>query len=229
MIRSTASLFSLSSSAAVVALLAAPVPALANFVVPDGINYNWTRGSTPNSAFAQWEVFTSTAGPNSPDVGSFTGGTFAGGAPAWNTFDRNPFSFVTGGGNIYSFGGVVAPQVDIPNFGLGAGYVTTVLLQVRTQGTEVDPASVLIGGVAPVQTTELFRQTLGGFGGSLVDTLYRFEIPGNAAGYTLQFQASGSSMSLDRVAVDTFTVVPAPGAAVLLGVGGVLVGRRRRV
>jgi hypothetical protein len=227
----TRSLFSFSTvalSASVLTLLGSAAPALADFVVPDGTNYAWTRGVTANSTYAQWERFTTTAGPNTPDVGAFAGGTLPGSAPAWNTFDRNSFSFITGGGNIYSPSGIVAPQVDIPSFDLGAGYSTTILLQVRTQGTEIDPASVLIGGVAPVQSTELFRQALGGFGGFLVDTLYRFELPGNAAGYTAQFQALGSSMSLDRVAVDTFTVIPAPGAAALLAVGGLVASRRRR-
>lgn len=225
------SLFSFSAVAVAVpalALLGFTSSALANFVVPDGTNYAWTRGVTPNSAYAQWDVFTSTTGPNTPDVGSFAGGTFGSGAPNWNTFDRNTFSFITGGGNIYSFAGVVAPQVDVPNFGLGAGYSTTILLQTRIQGTEIDPATVLIGGVAPVQVTELLRQPLGGFGGFLVDTLWRFELPGNASGYTIQFAALGSSMSLDRVAVDTFAVVPAPGAAGLMAIGGLVASRRRR-
>lgn len=225
------SLFSYYSPAVVLpvfAMLGSAAPALADFVVPDGSNSAWTRGVTANSAYAQWEAFTSTFGPNTPDVGAFAGGALTPGSPAWNTFDRNGFSFITGGGNIYSIAGVVAPQVDVPNFGLGAGYTTTILLQTRIQGTEIDPASVLIGGVAPAQTTELLRQPLGGPGGFLVDTLWRFELPGNASGYTVQFEALGSSMSLDRVAIDTFTVVPAPGAAALLGLGGVLAARRRR-
>lgn len=209
-------------------VLGVSAPAMADFVVPDSNNYTWTRGVTTNSAYAQWEVFTSTAGPNTPSVGSFASGAFGVGAPNWNTFDRNAFSFVTGGGNIYSPAGVVAPQVDIPNFGLGAGYATTILIQVRTQGTEIDLASVLVGGIAPVQTTELFRQPLGGPGGFIVDTLYRFEVSGNTSGYTAQFQALGSSLSLDRVAVDTFTAVPAPSAVALLGLGGLVASRRRR-
>jgi len=229
MVRSPFSFSSVALSASVLVVLGSAAPALADFVVPDGTNYAWTRGVTPNSTYAQWETFSSPAGPNAPTVGSFAGGTLPGSAPAWNTFDLNSFSFITGGGNIYSFAGVVAPQVNIPCFDLGAGYSTTILLQVRIQGTEIDPASVLIGGVAPVQSTELFRQTLGGFGGFLVDTLYRFELPGNAAGYITQFHALGSSMVLERVAVDTFTVIPAPGAAALMCAGGMIALRRRRV
>jgi hypothetical protein len=193
------------------------------FVVPDGNNYAWTRGQTAGSTYAQWEVFGSTSGPNAPDVGQFVGGVVAG---SFNAFDRGNQSFVTGSGNIYSINGFVRPQVDIPNFGFGSGYVTTVLVQTRTFGFEIAPASVLVNGVGAVGSTELFRQALGGPGGNLVDTLWRFELAGNAALYTLTFEAGATSMSLDRVAIDTYTVVP--GVGVLPAAGGLVLLRSRR-
>lgn len=58
--------------------------ARADFVVPNGVNYGWSRGVSAGSAYAQWEVFTAPAGPNVPDVGVFAGGTLAPSAPAWN-------------------------------------------------------------------------------------------------------------------------------------------------
>ena len=83
---------------------------------------------------------------------------------------------------------------------------TTVLVQIRTQGNEADAGSIRLNGVIePVEITELFRETVGGpFGGALVDFLVRFEVDGNAAAYDVTFAAAASSMSLDRVAVDTF-------------------------
>lgn len=210
-------------------LLALASMAMGDFVVPDGVNYPWVRGSTTNSAYAQYEVFTAPAGPNAPDVGSFAGGTLPPTAPAWNVFDTSGGSFVTGGGNIYSPSVPTNIHVTTPNFELGAAYATTILLQVRTQGTEINPSSMNIGSIAPAFTQELFRQQLGGFGGFLVDTLYLWELPGNALSYEIRFDALEASMSLDRVAVDTFAaVIPAPGGAALLGLGGIVFGRWRR-
>jgi len=202
--------------------------ASADFIVPTVASVGWERGVSPLSAYAEWDRFTSPSGPNLPDVGVFTGGSFASGAPSWNAFDREPNSFVTGGGNIYSFGSIIAPQVDVPGFGLGESFITTVLLQVRTQGTEIDPLSVLLGGSGPTQVVELARSPLGGFGGAIVDTLFRFDVTGNAAGYTLQFRSLSSSMSLDRIAVDTFAAVPSPGASALAAIAAGATLRRRR-
>lgn len=201
-------------------------PALADFITPDGVNYGWVRGSTANSAWAQWESFSTSNGPNAPDVGSYAGGPFADGAPAWNAFDTSGFGIVTGSGNLYAPGGALQAQVDVPGFGLGAGYTTTILLQVRTQGTEVNPATVNISGVEAVEVTELYRASLGGQG-FVVDTLWRFELAGSAAGYAIVFGAFGPHMSLDRVSVDAFTQIPAPGALALLAIGGLSARRRR--
>jgi len=115
--------------------------------------------------------------------------------------------------------------VTVPNFDLGAGGVTTILLQTRTQGTEINPATVLIGGVAPTQVTELSRVSLGPQG-AMVETAWRWDLPGNAAGYTVTFSSGGPFFSLDAVAVDTF--VPSPGAASLGAVGLLAAARRRR-
>lgn len=177
----------------------------ADFVVPNGANYSWTRGSTVHSTYAQYEVFTAAAGPNAPDVGSFAGGALPAGAPSWNVYDTSGQSFVTSGGNIYSFAAPTSIHIVAPNFDLGASHTTTVLVQIRTQGNEFQVSSVNIGGAAPTETTELLRQPLGGFGGFLVDTLFRWELSGNALSYEIRFDASASSMSLDRVTVDTFT------------------------
>ncbi len=180
--------------------------ALADFVTPNA--YGWARGSA-NSTYAQWDVFTAAAGPNSPDVGQFNPT-----ALPFNVFDSNGGSVITASGNIYSFTLPLNVHVVAPSYALGTAAQTRVILQVRTMGTEISAASVNIGGVTPVQVTELFRQSLGqggpGGGGYLVDTLYEFRISGNAASYEIRFNAADNFLSLDRVCVDTFTsTVPA--------------------
>ena len=88
--------------------------ASADFVTPDTATYGWDRGSTAFSTYAEWNVFTSPSGPNMPDVGSFVGGTLPATAADFNVSDNNEASgsFITGGGNIYSFSGVVSPQIE---------------------------------------------------------------------------------------------------------------------
>jgi hypothetical protein len=203
--------------------------ASADFVVPNGTNYDWTRGATAGSAFAQWESFSSPAGQNNPDVGTYTGGTFDASAPAWNVKDISGGSFITSGGNIYAAGAPAQIRASVPNFGFGAGYQTTILVQVRTLGTEINASTVNLDGAAPTSTTELLRESFGGPGGFRIDTLYTFVVSGNAAGYNFGFNANETSLSLDRVAIDTYTTfVPAPASLVLAASGLVLAGRRRR-
>lgn len=203
--------------------------AWAAFIVPDGMNFGWTRGATAGSAYAQWDGFTSATGWNSPSTTATAGGSFAADAPAWGLRDASGGSFVTGTGNLYNPFGPLQAEIAVPQFGLGAGAVTTVILQIRTQGTEIDLSTVRIGEAAAVEVVELSRVALGGFGGYDVETLLRFELVGNPSGYAIRFDAQGPHMSLDAVAVDTFTqVVPGPGAlAACLALGAVRSRRRR--
>lgn len=210
------------------------LPASAEFITPDADTFGWDRGATGLTTYAEWDYFTSPSGPNRPDVGSFLGDTLAVGASAFNVYDSNfpaSGSFITGGGNIYSPSGVIIPRIEFGGFGLGEGFVTTILLQVRTLGTEFDVSSMLLNGtVAPTSIVELDRIELGGFGGYQVDSLIRFDVVGSLASNEISFEAMESSMSLDRVAIDTFTTaVPAPGAvalAVLAALGGATSRRR---
>ncbi len=178
--------------------------ARADFVTPD--TYGWTRGSA-NSTYGQWDHFTAAAGPNTPDVGVFnpTGNPL-------NVFDSSGGSVITASGNIYSFTLPMNLHVIAPSYGLRSGYQTTVILQVRTLGTEILPGSVKIGGATPTLTTELYRFDMGaggpGGGGFIVDTLYEWVLPGNAASYEIRFDSTDNFLSLDRVSVDTFAGSP---------------------
>lgn len=166
-----------------------------------------------------------------------------------NAFNTTPVgSFVTSGGNIYSPAGIVTPRIEIPNnidnlIGNQSTGFTSLILQVRTQGSFPDYNSIRLTDptsgslLAPNDITVLATASLGGFGGTLQDTLIRFlNVPGNADLYTIDFAAASSSMSLDRLAVDTFfsnsiisaPAIPEPNVGILAGVATLVLGYRRR-
>jgi hypothetical protein len=198
----------------------------ADFVVPDGVNVPWIRGTTANSAYAQWESFTTVAGPNAPDVGHSAVGSLPN-LSAFNVSASGTGASVLGSGNIYSGGSAMSVTITVPSFVVDPSNPTILLLQTRTQGTEINPATVLINGVAPTQVTELSRVSLGPQG-AMVDTAWRWDLPTSASTFTVTFAgASPTFLSLDRVAVDVFTV-PTPGAGAVLAFGALAAVRRRR-
>lgn len=233
-------------AAALLAVMSADASA---FVAPT----TWARGAG-TTVYGGWDFFNSPGGPNAPDLpGKYPAGQTYPGAITPNAYDTDPATsgaFVTGGGNIYSFGAPTHINVDVPGYNTGAGSLTTVILQLRTQGSEavytgengVRLTYAGTGGpttIYPVGSKELARTALGGFGGALVDTAFVFHLPTDPANFKLIVDSSSSSMSLDQIYVDTAvtsaatgflnTPVPEPTTAAVLGLGAVgLLARRRR-
>jgi hypothetical protein len=129
-------------------------------------------------------------------------------------------AFLTGG-NIYSFSVATQFTQSVPSYNLGLGYRTNFLLQFQTIGTEIDYSALTISSPSMQATllsslgthSELSRSTINSPGGAtdVVDTKFEFSVPGNDLSYTLNWGASGASMSLDQVSLDTsVTVVPEP-------------------
>ena len=211
-------------------------PLHAAFVSPQ----SWTRAAD-GTTYQAWDTFAATTDA-APDV---AGSTNPSGTARLT--ENTGQAFVTGGGNIYSFAAatnftVTVPEADVPT----PPHHVTAIVQLRTQGSELDYDSILLNGQAPVDSAELDRDTLGGFGGALVDSWHLFNldyadfgdgVPG-VKNLTLSFAAADSSMSLDRLAIDTAVrpfgfydepnPVPEPAGLALLGVAGPLaLGRRR--
>lgn len=212
----------------------------------------WARSVDGRSTYQEWDKFVAPAGPNPPNSPNVPLGASVDAAPfnpngVADVVESSGASFITSGGNIYSPTAVTDFDVSVPNFGAAATW-TTVLVQLRTQGSLLDVSAVRVTGgggpYAAVDSALLFSQALGGFGGVLEDRWFEFHLPGNAGAYLVEFHAAESSMSLDKLAIDTVWTsaatpidepnpVPEPGAIALLA-GGTLaalawrLGARRR-
>ena len=227
--------------AAVLAGVGLAAPLHAAFEAPD------FRGQT-GATYQEWDLFNGTT-DQTPDVADQNGS----GTATLSELGGNG-AFVTGGGlgNIYSFSAPTAFEVTIPEADVPApAHNVTAVVQIKALGTELDYASVKLNGLAPVDAATLFDGGAGGgFGGADVETWYAFNVPYAAFGdgtpgveeLLLSFEASGSSMSLDRLSIDTiiqpfgFTDVtnpapgtnpiPEPGTLVLFAAGAAMIVHR---
>lgn len=196
----------------------------------------WNRGDA-GTVYVHWEEYGDTDGMTNdftPDAG-FSG------AALGHHLTNNPGGFITGGGlggNIYSFS-------DTPDFTTytqpagpitpGVGGAVTVALQIANLGTDLDLSSVelMVGGVgvAADSVTTLFSGSAGGpFGGAVFERLFLWTLASDIGFYQFDYNALGSSLSLDALSIDIGpAAVPIPAAvwlfaSALLG----LVSIRRR-
>src|SRR5262249_26138009 len=83
------------------------------------ISPSWTRPTTTTQAttdsttYQRYDVFTSATGPNTADVANLNPSGSA------NVYDTSGMSFLTSGGNIYSFSAPTFIEAIVPNYGLG--------------------------------------------------------------------------------------------------------------
>ncbi|MEM7625003.1 MAG: hypothetical protein AAF333_05190 [Planctomycetota bacterium] len=191
--------------------------ALAHSVGAQGLGFvaptAWTRGDALTT-FQEWDNFTTTQGAtpdasdNNPD------------GPALLT--ENTTGFVTSTGNIYSFNAATDFDVTVPVADVSSPeeHDLTVIVQTQTLGSALDTTSVVIqgaisGDIAPVASALLGEEVLGDpgqVGGGVGEfRWFLFNVPyaefadgsGSAADFNLSFNASESSMSLDRLLIDT--------------------------
>jgi len=187
------------------------------------------RGDT-NTYHSAWADFSDTSSV-SPD--------FAGSLGTISELTGN--STVTGSQNIYN--AAQASQFDL-DFTAPAA-TDFLLLQVVTQGTELDYGSVALSYDDPVSgsttlpydlTEALGSEALGGFGGSKVGTAFEWDVSElDLDDFSLGFNAAGAHLSLDEVYLDygtsqTLSPIPEPASfaclVALAGFAGVLLRRR---
>lgn len=197
--------------------LAVSLQAQAAFLVPD------FRGEA-NTTYQQWNFFNASTGAT-PDVGVSN--------PNGTPTVSSALGGVMGSGNLYAFGAIDTITVDVPLADL-PGYLTKVIVQTRTQGSEILYGGISIDGESPVDSEELSRTPLsGGFGGDLVDYYFEFLLPTNGS-FTLSFNGD-AHMSFDALVIDTLAVeaVPEAGSLVMAsmvaaGFGGLYLRKRRK-
>lgn len=225
--------------AAVLAGVGFAAPLHAAFEAPD------FRGDT-GATYQEWDLFTGTT-DLTPDVADQN----SSGTASLSELGGNG-AFTTSGGNIYSFRAPTAFEVTLPEADVPAPpHNVTAVVQMKTLGTELDYSSIKLNGLSPVDAATLFDGGAGGsFGGADVETWYEFNVPYAAFGdgtpgveeLLLSFEASGSSMSLDRLSIDTITQpvgftdatnpapgtnpIPEPGTLVLFAAGAAMIVHR---
>jgi len=176
--------------------------AAADFITPGA--YGWVRGDA-DSAYFEWDLFTSASGGNAPDIGQFPG-ELPDGWVTPDVIDSTGTAFVTGSGNFYSPFGPINLRVTVPNYGYGSGQ-TTLLVQVATEGNELDYDGVRAMGETPVETTFITREV--GDMGFAVEVLFAFTIGGNPGEIVIDIPTADAHVSVDRIAVDTLALADA--------------------
>lgn len=218
--------------------------------------FGWTPSST-NSSFAFWDSFAGFPGGTAPGflpagTSPSADSTFTGaGLPSLLTFDSN--QSLASSGNAY--GGLFGPGDDSTfvtdafatvRSGTTGGGFTRIVAQFETLGSELDYSSILLsssaiaaGTIAPSFAVETNRTSLGGtFGGEGVSYLALWDLDSSQSEYRFDFEAQSSSMSMDKLRIDTFTqstpfitpsAVPEPSSLAILGlIAGGLAMRRKR-
>jgi hypothetical protein len=232
--------------------------ARAAFVDPSGTPIgatpftNWTREDA-GSTYQQWrgpanggtaslsggsgENFSTLFGLNLPDNDYYNPRGVA--TAQYLDEDRNSTGvtsgfLIAGAQNVYSFFASADWELISPDYDLGFGVTTTVILQLEVSGNEIivgdntpghvgAPNTVKVDGFDWVDHVELARSGTvgGGFDTFDVTHWFRFEIPLNPPAHTIEFDSYDPSlgaftdlafghMSVIAIAVDTFVGSPPP-------------------
>jgi hypothetical protein len=175
-----------------------------------------------NTAFAQWDSFTSAdGGPNAAEQGS-----------GWNLFNFGPGAIIASSGNLYGAQGALnihvypaaAPQFNLQQAVVNISFAGNPIL--------TDDVRAFVGEAS---TGEFFTMTgeerSSGSGFSPSTWAFTVDLSGAARGFQSLsfFFGSGdlANSSLDAISIDVLaSAIPAPGA--LLGFGLLGLARRRR-
>ncbi|MFL5330174.1 MAG: PEP-CTERM sorting domain-containing protein [Gemmataceae bacterium] len=226
---------------AVLVVLAGVSAAQAQILLPPAAPFGWNAGD-PNTTAFHWNNFAAGGtypGPFVPDQAAFHPGLAN--ASLMETLGGG---FLTGGGNLYSQGVPMHIAATLPNYDFSTspsgGWSTTVYVQTRTLGNELDYAGLTLNWIdlagahtltpaSAFLNQELEHTPLGGFGGFAATHLWGFAVPASPSQFTLSFGGALDSVSLDQLRVDTqVSPVPEPSSLLLLTGAGLAFWRRQR-
>ena len=205
--------------ATVLSITAASTAALDNPDIP-----TW-RGDA-NTAFAQWDSFTSANGnANVAEQGE-----------GWNLYNFGSGAVISSSGNIYASGGELNIHVYPAVMPLFAVQQAVVNISFAGNPIDTDNVRALLvdqesGSFVNSSTAELVG---GGTGGPFAPVTWAFTFDLSALGQGFQglsffFGSELTNSSLDAISIDVLgSAIPGPGALALLGVAGIGARRRRR-
>jgi hypothetical protein len=213
------------------------------------------QASAELTTYQHWDAFTSTSANLRPAPTPSTDPLAVNPNGPANAFDANHATSgatVTSTGNLYAGSGIIRMNTVVPSYNRPDAVVTKFLLQITTTANalfdtdglwvastpdnpvETDFSRLLVNGQRvdslPSFDYERLFFTRGSSATSFnVERAISFELPGNAASYTIEWTAARGSTSMAEIAVDTQTLVPEPAAVGLVAVAaGVAALRRRR-
>jgi hypothetical protein len=172
----------------------------------------------PGTTTQTWTSFTNPSGPNAPTSASNPFGT----ANAFDTTAATDGVFLIpdpDGMHMYSFSGVLHPEVDVPGANLGALYRTEVVLQVQVLGNPLDANSFALAAgpngaaISPMSLSMVNAGGAGAFPGSDFFYTVTWDVSGSASNSRLTFTPGQPDSSQVAYRVDTLTTL-APTAAV---------------
>lgn len=177
-----------------------------------------------NTAFSQWDSFTSAdGGANAPEQGA-----------GWNLYNFGPGAIIASSGNLYGAGGALNIHVYPAAAPLYNMQEAVVNMSFAGNPIDVDNVRALVGTAEDGTFVTGVSEFRGGGGGGFAPQTYAFTFDLSNVAFGFQslsffFDSAGeSNSSLDAISIDVLgSAIPAPGALALFGMAGFAARRRR--